>query len=289
MFTVEGESSKLDRSDIRTIHFDGLLIEVYRDIAFRENKEALTKIEAKLYSDIFLRSPEESLGIVTRNMEHDDVTSILARRGNEYIAFATGNRFAVSIGEGEAEAKINIGYLSDRAIMKDYRRKGLGRFFYELFALLYSSERDPIDMFFHRSGSAAAIRSAIRSEVFRYGYHPFGDGQKLNPYSSNPLVQDAAYALYPVIKRYSVAYYPGVGLSLGEYREPGKDFRMVYVPDPEHEPTMTILRMMKSCGAKLERGDAFIAGGPARPVETIIQANPQLLRNPLYQSLKQAA
>lgn len=292
MSQVESAIRELDRSNIRTVHFDGLIVELYRGVALRQNLGPLTTIETDLYNTVFRRGEEESGRVITRNMAHDNVTSMLARRGDEYVGFATGNRFVVSIGEGESEAKVSTGYLSDRIVLPDYREQGLGTLFYELFALVYGfdSEKDPVDMFFHRSQSAAAIRSAIKSGVFRYGYYPFGDGEHMNLYSSNPLARDAAYALWPIIRRHSTAYYPDTGLSKGEYKQPGREFQVIYTPGKRPESTRKISAMMKTLGAKLQDGDAFIAGGLARPLQDILREKPQILRsNPDYAILREAA
>lgn len=287
-------ANDLDRSDIRTIHYNGFAIEIYIGPSFRVNREVLAPIAKDLYSRVFFRDPEESSYIVDGNMVHDSTVTALVRRKDKpdgpYEGFLTGCKYTLNIGEGEQEAKLKVGYLSDRAFLPELREQGLGTFLYELFPLLYGCDKDPLDMIFHRLGNPAAAFTAIRSGVFQHGYYPFGDGEKMNPYSSNPLVRDVAYALYPIIRRHSNAYFPEVGLSKWEYRQPGKDFRLVYEARSEHTPTMKILKMMEKMGGRLIHGDAFISGGPARPVSLILRENPQLLRNnPTYLPLREAA
>lgn len=286
-------ASDLDRSNIKLIHFNGFVVEIYMGPSFRANREALAPIAMDLYSRVFLRDAEESRSIVDGNMLHDSTVAALIRQTDEsngpYRGFLTGCKYTLCIGEGEQEAKLRVGYLSNRAFLEELRQHGLGTFLYELFPLLYHGDKEPLDMLFHRLGNPAAAYTAIRSGVFQHGYFPFGDGITVNPYTNNSLVSDAALALYRVIRRHSVAYFPDTGLSKGEYKQSGREFKMVYEAHPEHAPTMRILAMMSRFGARIKQGDAFISGGPSRPTNLILAENPQLLNNPDYEALREAA
>lgn len=288
------DSRQLDRSDIEIFHYNGVVVEVYRDLAFRNNKEALVSIITELYSKIFLR-PDEAKWIVEQNMRREDAHAALVRKKNatfgndgnyQYDGFASGNKFVLTIGEGESEGKINVGYSSNRALSPELREHGLGTFLYELFPFIVAS---PTDMIFHRFGSPVPAWSAIKAGVYRYGYYPLGDGKTAKPYSSNPLVRDTAYALYPHIRRYSRYYSPDTGLSKGEYKQPGKAYLPVYEPIEDHEPTMRILGMMERFGFRLKEGDALIGGGLNRPMEQIFAEQPQLLQRPDFAALAKAS
>lgn len=292
---TENESAgfELDRTNIKQFHFNGFVVEVFTGVAFRDNRDAIRVVAKGLYSPIFFRDPEETSKIVDKNLLHENAGVALIRLAElpngPYDGFMSGTRYSLTVGEGESESKLNVGYLSDRALSERIRQHGLGTFLYELFPFMFSSDKEPLDMTFHRGGNMAAFYTAIRSDVFQNGYFPFGDGRKPLLYATNPLVEAAAYALHPIIRRYAYAYHSETGLSKGEYKQTGKDFRPVYEPHSEHEPTMKVLKIYEQLGGRYKHGDAFIAGGPARPMALILAANPQLLKDPVFAYLKEAA
>lgn len=295
LMRVEEESAgfELDRTCIKPVHFKDYVVEVFTGVAFRVNREPLQVIAKGLYSPIFFRDPEETSKIVDKNLLHENAGMALVRLAElpngPYDGFMSGTRYSLTVGEGESESKLNVGYLSDRALSERIRQDGVGTLLYELFPFMFSSDKEPLDMTFHRAGNMAAFYTAIRSGVFQNGYFPFGDGKKPALYAANPLVEAAAYALHPIIRRYAYAYHSETGLSKGEYKQMGGDFRPVYEPHSEHEPTMRILKIFEHLGGRYKNGDAFIAGGPARPMALILAANPQLLKDPAFAYLKEAA
>lgn len=237
----------------RSIDHDGYTIVILQGSSYIDNKEAFLEIATPLQAEAFHRDPVLARRFLEENLAEDKETAqgkatlMLIRPLNESIQGYVGYGMHREISIPTSKANLNVLY-GARTIRKDHRRKHIGRFVSQEALVLH---RD-VDMVGYRTNNPASIWS--NNEVIQRGEHfPF---DKL--FTADPLVQEVMLGLWWRVKRFGTQVDWVTGVSKGDLgvEEPA------YEPDPNHAPTMRILRIMEGkLKMNLARGDSVIALG----------------------------